>query len=133
MDWITWDHTLKIGHARMDADHKELAELFNLLPHAVEHRKGKDFCAKVLDDIIQHARMHFDLEQQLMAQHHYPKTEQHTAEHAMLIDQALHYKATFDMDSSGSRIALTRFPEVWLAFHILFSDKELADFLARIA
>ena len=133
MDWITWDHTLKIGHARMDADHKELAELFNLLPHAVEHRKGKDFCAKVLDDIIQHARMHFDLEQQLMAQHHYPKTEQHTAEHAMLIDQALHYKATFDMDSSGSHIGLTRFPEVWLAFHILFSDKELADFLARTA
>ena len=133
MDWITWDHTLKIGHARMDADHKELAELFNLLPHAVEHRKGKDFCAKVLDDIIQHARMHFDLEQELMAQHRYPKTEQHGAEHAMLIDQALQYKATFDMDSSGSHIGLTRFPEVWLAFHILFSDKELADFLARIA
>jgi len=133
MDWITWDHTLKTGHAKMDADHEELAELFNRLPHAVEQRKGKDFCAKVLDDIIQHARMHFELEQQLMARHHYPKTEQHTAEHAMLIDQALHYKATFDMDSGGSRIALARFPEVWLAFHILFSDKELANFLARTA
>jgi hemerythrin len=24
-----------------------------------------------------------------------------------------------------------RFPEVWLAYHILFSDKELAAFLAR--
>ena len=133
MDWIAWDNTLDTGHARMDAEHKELAELFNLLPHAVEHRKGKDFCAKVLDDIIRHARMHFDLEQQLMAQYRYPKIEQHAAEHAMLIDQALHYKATFDTDSSGSRIALTRFPEVWLAFHILFSDKELADFLARTA
>lgn len=133
MNWIAWDNTLDTGHARMDAEHKALAELFNLLPHAVEHRKGRDFCSKVLDDIIQHAKMHFDLEQQLMAQHHYPKTEQHAAEHAMLIDQALHYQATFDTDSSGSRIALTRFPEVWLAFHILFSDKELADFLAHTA
>jgi hemerythrin-like metal-binding protein len=131
MDWISWDQTLKIGHARMDADHEALAELFNLLPRAVEQRKGMDYCTKVLDDIIQHATMHFDLERQLMAQHHYPKTEHHAAEHVMLIEQALQYKANFDMDSSGSRIALARFPEVWLAFHILFSDKELAKFLAR--
>lgn len=134
MEWISWDHTLKTAHARMDADHKALAELFNLLPHALEHPKGKDYCAKVLDDIIQHATTHFDLERQLMAQYHYPKIEQHTAEHAMLIEQALHYQATFDdIDPRGSRIALLRFPEVWLGFHILFSDKELADFLARAA
>jgi hemerythrin len=68
-----------------------------------------------------------------MAQHRYPKTAQHTAEHAMLLDQALHYKNSFDMDSSTSRIALARFPDVWLGFHILFSDKELANFLARAA
>jgi hemerythrin-like metal-binding protein len=133
MDWISWDHTLMTGHARMDADHKVLAELFNLLPHAVEQRKGKDFCAKVLDDIIQHATSHFDLERQLMAQYRYPKTKQHMAEHAMLLEQALHYEATFDMDSSESRIALARFPEVWLGFHILFSDKDLANFLAQAA
>jgi hemerythrin-like metal-binding protein len=130
MDWISWDHTLRIGHARMDADHEELAGLFNLLPRAVEQRKGRDYCVKVLDDIIQRATIHFDLERQLMMQHQYPKTEHHTAEHAMLIEQALQYKANFDLDSSGSRIALARFPEVWLAFHILFSDKELANFLA---
>lgn len=26
MDWISWEHTLKTGNARMDADHKELAD-----------------------------------------------------------------------------------------------------------
>jgi hemerythrin len=44
-DWISWDQTLKIGHARMDADHEALAELFNLLPRAVAQRKGKHYCA----------------------------------------------------------------------------------------
>lgn len=132
MDWIMWDHTLKTGHARMDADHEALAELFNRLPLALEQGNGKDACAKVLDDIIQQATLHFDLERQLMTQHHYPKTEQHLAEHAMLLDQARHYKATFDTDSA-SRIALARFPEVWLGFHILFSDKDLANFLAGTA
>lgn len=133
MDWISWDHTLRTGHTRIDADHKALADLFNLLPQAMEQGKGKDYCAKVLDDIIQHATAHFELEQQLMAQHHYPKAVQHTGEHAMLLEQALQYMASFDIDSSESRLALARFPDVWLGFHILFSDKDLANFLARAA
>ena len=130
MDWIAWDHTLETGDARMDADHKELAELFNLLRDAADGGKGRTACAGVLDDIIGHAKAHFELEQRLMAQRGYPKTEQHAAEHAMLIRQALDYRQSFDVDSAASRSALMRFAEVWLAFHILFSDKELAAFLA---
>lgn len=131
MDWIAWDHSLETGHARMDADHKELVELFKLLRDAVDSGKGRTACAAILDDIIRHAKAHFELEQRLMTQQRYPKTEQHAAEHAMLISQALDYRQSFDVDSAASRSALMRFPEVWLAFHILFSDKELAAFLAR--
>ena len=133
MDWIPWDNTLKTGHARMDADHNGLAELFNLLADAVEKRKGKDFYDSVLDNIIQHAQTHFDLEQRLMAEYHYPKSEQHKAEHAMLISQARNYRGAFDADDTVPPVAVAHFPEVWLVFHILFSDKPLADFLARTA
>jgi hemerythrin len=133
MDWIPWDDTLRTGHARMDADHYDLAELFNRLAGAVEKGKGRDCYAGLLDNIIQHAQTHFDLEEQLMAERHYPKYDQHKAEHAMLISQARNYRATFDVDATQSPVAAARFPEVWLAFHILFSDKELADFLARTA
>ena len=126
-----WDNTLETGHARMDADHLELATLFNLLREAVEQRKGKEFCASVLDRIIQHAKEHFRREQQLMAKHHYPKIEQHTAEHVMLLNQALNYRATFDTGAAEPQIAVIDFPDVWLGFHILFSDKDLARFLAH--
>ena len=47
------------------------------------------------------------------------------------IRQALDYRESFDVDSAATRATLMRFPEVWLAYHILFSDKELAAFLAR--
>jgi hemerythrin len=131
MDWVPWDATLKTGHVQMDADHNGLAELFNLLADAVEKGKGKDYYGRLLDDIIEHAQTHFDLEERLMVDHHYPKFGQHKAEHTMLIDQALNYRATFDVDAKASPVAVAHFPEVWLAFHILFSDKELADFLTR--
>jgi len=133
MDWIAWDNTLKTGHARMDADHHALAELFNLLADAVDKRKGKEVCGGVLDDIIRHAQAHFELEEQLMAERRYPNSDQHKAEHAMLIGQALRYRASFAADAAESPVTVAHFPEVWLAFHILFSDKELADFLARTA
>jgi len=133
MDWIPWDDTLKTGHAVMDADHQALAELFNQLADAVEKRKERDSYGSMLDNIIARAQTHFDREEKLMAEHGYPKFDQHKAEHAMLISQALNYRATFARDAAESPVAVAHFPEVWLAFHILFSDKELADFLARTA
>ncbi len=129
MNWIAWDDTLETGHARMDAEHSKLAELFDLLRDAVERGAGMASCAAIIDDIIGHAKTHFELEQRLMAQHRYPKAEQHAAEHAMLIRQALDYRKSFDADSAAAKSTLMHFADVWLAFHILFSDKELAAFL----
>ncbi|MCX7142127.1 MAG: bacteriohemerythrin [Proteobacteria bacterium] len=133
MNWIVWDNTLDTGHALIDSDHQELARLFNLLPETAGMPRGKELCGKVLGQIIAHARAHFEREQQLMAEHRYPKIAQHSAEHAMLLDQALIYQAEFDANASEPDIALIDFPEVWLSFHILFSDKDLARFLAQTA
>lgn len=133
MDCIAWDKSLDTGHTGMDADHKELAGLFNRLRDAAENAHGKAACAKVLDAIIAHTKAHFELEQRLMTRRRYPKTEQHAAEHAMLIRQALDFRQRFAADSAAASSDLMRFAEVWLAFHILFSDKELAAFLTRAA
>lgn len=132
MDWIAWDTALETGHAGMDAEHKALAALFNRLRDAVEEGKDRTACAAVLDDIIRHAKSHFEMEQRMMTQHRYPKTEQHAAEHAMLIGQVLDYRKNFAVDSAASRSELAHFPEVWLSYHILFSDKDLAAFLAAV-
>src|SRR5512141_386081 len=131
MDWIAWDESLDTGDSRMDTEHRELAQLFNRLRDAVDSGAGKAACAEVLDGIIGHAQAHFALEQQLMAQHAFPKAEQHAAEHAMLLRQARDYRDSFDVDTAAARAAAMKFPEVWLAYHILFSDKELAAFLAH--
>jgi hemerythrin-like metal-binding protein len=74
--------------------------------------------------------VHFAFEEQLMAEPRYPKRDQHTAEHARLITQAIRYKAKFESDSADLHIPLIHFPEDWLTFHILAADKELAAFLS---
>jgi hemerythrin-like metal-binding protein len=131
MDGIAWDHSLETGHAGMDAEHRELADLFNQLRDAVQSGAGRPACARIFDKIITHTKSHFEHEQRMMALHRYPKFEQHAAEHAMLMRQARDCRENLDVDSAASRLDLMLFADVWLAFHILFSDKELARYLIQ--
>jgi hemerythrin len=130
MDRIAWDDTLLTGNPGMDAEHRALAGLFDQLREAAQGGRDQAACAGLFDRLVRQAQAHFELEQRLMAQHRYPEAEQHAAEHAMLMRQAQDYRARFDLDWAAARADLLQFAEVWLAFHILFSDKALAAFLA---
>ena len=129
MDWIPWNSLLPTGHEILDSDHKILVDLFNQLATGVKERKGKIACLDLLAKIIEHSKAHFALEEQLMAQHGYPKTGEHAADHARLISQAIKFRTKFEAESDGSHIPLIHFPEDWLTIHILGADKKLAEFL----
>ena len=45
MEWIIRDEALDTGHARLDAEHKELAQLFNRLRNAAQGGEGRAACA----------------------------------------------------------------------------------------
>ena len=117
----------------MDVDHRKLVDLFNLLGDGIKDCKGKDFCDSVLDNIIRNAKASFVLEEALMAKHNYAKADEHIAEHAAMIERALDFRISLDVDSAGAYMTLVHFAEVWLCYHIFFFDKELAGFLGRIA
>ena len=130
MEWIPWTSVLATGHAILDTDHEHLVALFHQLAVSVKERQSKITCAVLLDKIIQHAKLHFAFEEQLMFEQNFPKTDQHTAEHARLIEQAIRFRAKFEADTPGSHISLIHFPEDWLTLHILTADKQFASFLS---
>ena len=133
MQWIPWENALTTGCAVLDADHQPLVDLFNQLAASVIQKKDKAVCIELLDEIIQHAKTHFDFEEQLMAEHRYSKAELHAAEHVRLVRQAAKFMVKFEEGSPGSHIDVIHFPEDWLTFHILGADKELAGFLSETA
>ena len=110
MEWIPWTSVLATGHAILDTDHEHLVALFHQL-----------------------AKLHFAFEEQLMFEQNFPKTDQHTAEHARLIEQAIRFRAKFEADTPGSHISLIHFPEDWLTLHILTADRQFANFLCATA
>ena len=133
MEWIPWNDILRIGHAAIDAEHMAMVRLFNQLTEAVTSKKGKRACGNILDNIIEYTISHFKLESELMDGYKFPKSAQHNVEHAQLIRQARNYRAKFQAGALGSHIELIHFPEDWLTRHILTSDKELGEFLAKQA
>lgn len=118
------------GHVILDTDHERLVGLIDQLSASIIEGKSKIACAELLDGIIQHAKVHFAFEEQLMVEQCYPKADQHAIEHARLIRQAVRYMVKFNANCPESHIPLIHFPEDWLTFHILTADKELAEFLS---
>lgn len=130
MNAISLHEVVETSHAAMDLEHRNLADFFNLLADGIKNRMGADFCRDIIEEIERTAKAHFAMEQRLMDEAHYPMASQHAGEHAMLTRQLHDFMAEFDVDWSGAHAALVHFVEVWLNFHILFSDKKFAEFLA---
>lgn len=129
MGWVKWDSALELGHAAMDADHRQLVAVVNQLARGIVDDLGKGPFDLLLDELFARTQAHFGMEEQLMAACSYPDAEAHRSEHARLIEDALDIRAKFDASANPS-ISLLYFFDQWLTRHILASDRELARFLA---
>lgn len=130
MKRIDWDGRLETGHAVIDTHHENLVQLFNQVVSVSNNRAGKLVCNEVLEKLIRHTREHFEFEELLMTQYHYPDKERHTAEHSALLRQVLGYR--MDPNSAESRMPLIELGQDWLTGHMLTADKRLTGFLDQV-
>lgn len=130
MEWITWGDSLRLGHEEIDDDHQKLVAIVNRLADSVMSPSAQQTDEELLAEFLTQTVAHFAEEDRLMAAHHYPRAEEHAAEHARLIQAALDARAEFAADLSTS-VSLLRFLRRWLTHHILTADKELEDYLGQ--
>jgi hemerythrin-like metal-binding protein len=130
MKWVSWDNKLLTGHAGMDHGHKDLMDLINQLARGMEDNKPKEFCTNLLDQFLDHTRIHFHHEEELMDRLRYPKAKEHKDLHAMLIKDVLAFKAIYDAGESAEYMTLLVILDSWLNRDIMTADKALADFAA---
>ncbi|MBE0626589.1 MAG: hemerythrin family protein [Burkholderiales bacterium] len=130
MSWASWSEKYATGHAGMDQGHRRLMELINQLADAMESNKPMSFCSDLLERFIEHTRMHFLAEEQLMDRIRYPKAKEHKALHEMLVTDVLAFKASYDSGTTAQFVTLLVILDCWLERDISAADKELADFVA---
>jgi len=125
---IRWKPCLSIGIEAVDLQHRYLIDLINRLDDELLEPKDKIYSAKLVDELIQFVRMHFEGEENLMYKFGYPGLAEHKKVHIGLLDKL---NGQIGMYSVG----LMEGPEIvaylscWFAKHLGREDKEFGDFV----
>ena len=87
--------------------------------------------AKVLNQLIVYAEMHFRHEETIMRDAGYPKLEQHQLIHDGLIENIFKLQQSYEDKSLHLEMNTMKFVKLWLIDHILQQDYLFRDFLSR--
>jgi hemerythrin-like metal-binding protein len=125
-----WEEELCVGIPTIDADHRDLAQRYNGLVHALLHCGDPTVFEKCFRSLISQVRRHFAYEQRLMIDLDYKAQESHAAEHGKLLKEAeeLTQRVTTGVEKYDCAV-LAEYVKYWLIEHIVHEDRELARFL----
>lgn len=128
---IEWRESLSIGVEEIDKQHKELLRRFDGLLNACKEGKGIDELKGLLDFLSDYVRIHFNDEEAIQRQHHYPGYEDHRKEHASFVVQLNELRQEIDTHGMSVHHVMetNNLLLKWLINHISVVDKELGKFL----
>ena len=127
---VTWDSSLDLGHAEIDAQHREIFRRFGALVEAMEGGRPAEI-GLLLGFLGEYAVNHFAEEEKVMADVRYPGAGVHAAAHARFVREYRDLRALYE-ENGGPRAVLVRartWIDDWLHAHIMGVDQSLARFL----
>jgi hemerythrin-like metal-binding protein len=84
---MQWKDEYSIGIAEIDEQHKGIVELFTVINAAIDNREGWSDVFFKLEQLREHVRFHFALEESLMRMHGYSKHAEHVDQHKHFLDK----------------------------------------------
>jgi hemerythrin len=126
----TWNQSYSVGHALLDAQHKDLLALCKQAGDCLddESLESAEHFHVLLNDLAVYARKHFRAEEKILAQLGYPQLDEQKEEHEeyeiWLAETLL--SATI---GSADKVAVHLFLSAWWLRHILESDMRYSEFL----
>jgi hemerythrin len=129
---IIWDESLSVEVDEIDADHRKLVDLFNILSHSVAEGDAADYIEAVLEELISCTIWHFRHEERLMLLYKYKDFEEHKAEHSDLINGVKELQKKFHNQGKLLFNNDIEFLEDWLTGHILGHDMRLGFYLEKV-
>ncbi len=131
MALLSWSDQYLIGDVTIDSQHQELFRLINDFHTQWTEDRDRQDIARVLNQLINYAQLHFKDEETIMEEAGYPKFVQHQQLHDAMVETI--FKLHKDFTEGGLHLEMDtmRFVRAWLLEHILENDYIFRDFLAR--
>jgi hemerythrin len=129
MERITWNSTFSVGITKIDEQHRRLIDMINLLIDNPDADVHSEPVSEVLVRMTEYALLHFQTEEELMRQYHYPDLNTHEQEHtAFKLKASGFFIQTMDGKKSVPTEIL-EFLKQWLTHHILNSDMKYSVYI----
>ncbi|MDT8447399.1 MAG: bacteriohemerythrin [bacterium] len=127
---IHWGSEYELGISQIDQQHRQLAMLINGLRAAMSYGDARPILGGMLEKLIRHATLHFQIEQRLLKEVDYPELEDHLSQHAELVGRVhdLHNRFKEKPDFLIC-VEIHQLLKNWLLDHDLKEDRRFVQFL----
>jgi hemerythrin len=128
-EFLTWREGWQVGIERIDADHRELLRLLNLLARARERLGAAPALVEGLQAIIAHLRRHFEFEESLLREIRYPDYDRHARAHALeLAELVSMQRAVMSRGAHALDTLALQGIKDWFCDHVVAEDRRYAAF-----
>ena len=126
-----WKDRFKTGIEEIDNQHKRLFDIGSELYKVVSLDDGSDHydeIIKLLNELSDYTKYHFDYEEKLMEKYNYNDIKNHKEEHQRFIDK-LNETLAQDIDMNQKQVVLDMIEFIinWVSSHIVGTDFKYKD------
>jgi len=131
---ILWNDSFLTGIDRIDEQHKVLVNTLNEANARLAGNVTRELLEQITRDLLSYAIYHFETEETLMQEYGYAglatgDAEKHRQEHRSFSQQVVALREGLRDGRLVTREELLSFLNNWLINHILYTDKQLGEFL----
>ncbi|MBT4837034.1 MAG: hemerythrin family protein [Methylococcales bacterium] len=128
-DFVKWDDSMSVGIELVDSDHKYLLSIINQLETSIQFNMDELTIEKILNELIDYTKYHFEREEKLMLLNEYPDFLAHQHLHNEMIREVSKSIDAYKQDKSKTINQIVFYLKNWLIHHIKGSDREYMPYL----
>ena len=129
MEIIPWREEFSVNIMLIGMQHKELVMMINNLYDAMKEKKGQEVLCKLVDRMVEYARVHFDNEEKAMLKYEYIGYPSHKIEHDKFVAKTMELQKRLNEKTLVLSLEVISFLKEWLSSHILVTDKKYVPHL----
>ena len=124
---MQWKDEYSVGVAEIDDQHKGVIDLFSVIDTAIEGRKSWSDVFFKIEQLREHARFHFALEESLMRMHGYSKQAEHVEQHKHFLDKL----DQLQMTTLSRQVTMNtiNYLSNWYADHMQTQDRDFVRYI----
>ncbi len=121
---IEWQKEYELGFREIDNQHKKLIGFIDNLINSINKRSTKTELTKILENLTDYAKYHFQTEEKYFKKFHYKETKRHIKEHQKFTKKIAELSKKHKNREIEISFELIDFLEDWLIDHLMNEDQK---------